>query len=210
MQLFRIARSLIQQVNSERSIIDYWIFGGGTAMMLQIDHRDSHDVDIFLADPQLLAFLDRQMREFSFKTPLAACEGDGTRSLKLVFDRIGQIDFIVAGARTSSPTAQTSIDGETILLDSIPEIITKKIYHRGASMKPRHVFDLAAAGEQHADTLIRELRNYRKQVAQALMVLDKLNVDFVNGAIAQLAIRPQYKEIAKTAIQRSGEILRAV
>jgi hypothetical protein len=35
-------------------------FGGGTAMMLQIDHRESHDVDIFLTDPQLLASLDPQ------------------------------------------------------------------------------------------------------------------------------------------------------
>lgn len=52
-RLFRIARSLIRQVNSEQVIIDHWTFGGGTAMMLQIDHRESYDIDIFLSDPQL-------------------------------------------------------------------------------------------------------------------------------------------------------------
>ena len=50
---------MIRQVNAEQKIIDHWTFGGGTALMLQIDHRESDDVDIFLPDPQLLPFLDR-------------------------------------------------------------------------------------------------------------------------------------------------------
>lgn len=33
-------------------------FGGGTAMTIQIGHRESHDIDIFLDDPQLLGFID--------------------------------------------------------------------------------------------------------------------------------------------------------
>jgi Nucleotidyl transferase AbiEii toxin, Type IV TA system len=52
-QLFRIARALIRQVNSQQTIIDHWTFGGGTAMMIQINHRESRDVDIFLSDAQL-------------------------------------------------------------------------------------------------------------------------------------------------------------
>jgi len=40
--------------------------------------------------------------------------------------------------------------------------------------------------------------------------MDRVHVDFVNGAIAELAIKEPYKEIAKTAIQRSKDILRAV
>jgi hypothetical protein len=51
-QLFRIACAMIRQVNAEQKIIDHWTFGGGTAMMLQIDHRMSHDVDIFLPEPR--------------------------------------------------------------------------------------------------------------------------------------------------------------
>jgi hypothetical protein len=35
---------MIRQVNSEQSIIDRWTFGGGSAMMVQIGHRESHDV----------------------------------------------------------------------------------------------------------------------------------------------------------------------
>jgi hypothetical protein len=63
-QLFRIACALTRQANIST---DDWAFGGGTAMMLQIDHRESHDVDIFLTDPQLLASLDPQKRDFDLE-----------------------------------------------------------------------------------------------------------------------------------------------
>jgi hypothetical protein len=58
---------MIEQVNSEQHIIDHWTFGGGTAMMLQIDHRESRDIDIFLPDAQFLAFLDPQKRDFDLE-----------------------------------------------------------------------------------------------------------------------------------------------
>ena len=48
------ALSIIDIVNREQPILSDWTFGGGTAMMLQIDHRESHDVDLFIVDPQLL------------------------------------------------------------------------------------------------------------------------------------------------------------
>ena len=75
---------------------------------------------------------------------------------------------------------------------------------------PRDIFDIAAAGESYADSIIPELRQYREQVIRALATMDRVHVDFVNGAIAELAIKEPYKEIAKTAIQRSKDILRAV
>jgi nucleotidyltransferase AbiEii toxin of type IV toxin-antitoxin system len=191
-------------------VVDGWTFGGGTAMMLQIDHRESRDVDIFLSDPQQLPFLDPQKRDFQFEIQPDGFGGDGARSLRLVFDNIGEIDFIVAPTLTSSPTTQADIEGEAVLLETIPEIITKKIYYRPASIKPRDIFDVAAASKQHKDSLIKELRSYRDQVTQALSTIDRLNADFVNGAIAELAIKDSYKEIAKAAIPRSKEILRAV
>jgi Nucleotidyl transferase AbiEii toxin, Type IV TA system len=209
-QLFRIACRHIRQANSEDIIIDQWTFGGGTAMMLQIDHRESHDIDIFLSDPQQLAFLDPQKHDFQFEIYPDAYEGDGARSLRLVFDKIGEIDYIVAGALTSAPTTESNVEGETVLLETIPEIITKKIFYRGSSIKPRDIFDIAAAGMEHRDSLIRELQSYRDQVTETLATIERLNVDFVNGAIAQLAIKDRYKEIAKAAIPKSKEILRAV
>jgi hypothetical protein len=76
-RLFRIACSLIHQVNSEQSVIDHWTFGGGTAMMLQIDHRESHDVDIFLSDAQMLPYLDPKTHDFTFEIRPTDYLGDG-------------------------------------------------------------------------------------------------------------------------------------
>jgi hypothetical protein len=143
-RLFRVACALIRQVNSTASIIDHWTFGGGTAMMLQIDHRDSHDVDIFLADAQLLPFLDPATHDFAFEIMPTDHRGDGARSLKLVFENIGEIDFLVGVSLTSTPTTLTTIEGEAVQLETITEIITKKIFHRGSSIKPRDIFDIAA------------------------------------------------------------------
>jgi hypothetical protein len=209
-RLFKIACALIRQVNSEQSVIDHWTFGGGTAMMLRIGHRESHDVDIFLPDPQLLSFLDPQKRDFQFEIQPADYQGDGSSFQKIAFKGVGEIDFIVGHAMTASPTTQAVVEGEATLLETVPEIITKKIYYRGSSIKPRDIFDIAAAGEQHAASVIEALRSYRDEVEVTLETIDKLNPDFVNSAIAQLSIKDKFRPIAKTALQQTKQLLHAV
>lgn len=179
-------------------------------MMLQIDHRESHDIDIFLPDPQLLGYLDPQKRDFRFEVRPTEYDGDGTKFLKLAFEDIGQIDFIVGPPLTPSPTNRRTIEDETVDLENVPEIITKKIYHRGSNIRPRDIFDIAAAAETHADPILEALRSHRDEVAKTLLTLDRLNPDFVNAAIADMAIKDPYKSIAKTAIERAKTILSAV
>lgn len=200
---------MIRQVNAEQKIIDAWTFGGGTAMMLQIDHRISHDVDIFLPDPQALPFLDPQKHDFNFEIRPADCSGDGARSLKLGFE-FGEIDFIVARSLTSSPATQATVEGEAVLLETVPEIIAKKVYHRGRSIAPRDIFDIAAGSEEHAAAIIRELASYRDSVASTLAAIDKLRPDFVNAAIDQLSIKDAYRRVARVALERAKDVLRAV
>lgn len=200
---------MIRQVNAEQKIIEYWTFGGGTAMMLQIDHRISHDVDIFLPDPQILPFLDPQKHDFNFEIRPADYTGDGARLLKLGFE-FGEIDFIVAPPLTSSPTMQATVEGEIALLETIPEIIAKKIYHRGASIAPRDIFDIAAGSEKHAESIIKELGSYRDSVTRTLAAIDKLKPDFVSAVINQLSIKDPYKLIANVALEKTRELLRAV
>ena len=157
-------------------------------MMLQIHHRESRDVDIFLSDPQLLSFLDPQTHDFEFQIQPVEYIGDGARFLRLAFDKIGGVDFIVGHGLTSSPFTQTIIDGEVVLLETIPEIVTKKIYYRASSIKPRDIVDIAAAGDQHANLLIKELKKYQEEVVLTLATIDKLNPEFVDNVISQLAL----------------------
>jgi hypothetical protein len=179
-------------------------------MMLQIDHRESHDVDLFLSDPQFLPFLDPQKHDFELELSPSDCNSDGAGFLKLAFEDLGEIDFIVSGAKTSNPTIQREIEGERTLLETIPEIIAKKIIYRGAGLKARDIFDIAAAAEKHAESIAAELRSYKAEVATALEALNRLNPEFVNSAISQLQIRAEFDTVAKTAIERTKNVLQAV
>jgi hypothetical protein len=208
-QLFQIACDLIRQANSKQVVIEHWTFGGGTALMLQLDHRESHDIDIFLNDPQQLPFLDPQKQDFKSEVRPDAYESDGIRSLKLIFD-VGEIDFIVASPLTSLPTIRSQIEGENVQLETVPEIITKKVFYRGFCVIPREVFDIAAAGKESADVIVQQLRPYKAQVTQTPAAMEKLNPEFVYGSFADLVIKDQYKELAKTALETSKKILRAV
>ena len=200
---------MIRQVNAEQEIIDHWTFGGGTAMMLQIGHRESHDVDIFLRDPQLLPFLDPEKQDFDFEIRPSDYRGDGTGFLKLAFE-IGEIDFIVAQPLTSSPTTDATVEDEAVFLETVPEVIAKKIYHRGNSIMPRDIFDIAAGGEQHAESIIKELANYPDRVTSTLLAIDRLKPDFVNASIEQLLVKDAYKAVAKTALEKAKALLKAV
>jgi hypothetical protein len=209
-RLFRIACSLIDQVNSKQSVIDGWTFGGGTAMMLQVGHRDSHDVDIFLTDAQYLGLLDPDKNDFEFEVLPTGYNGDGTGFLKLAFEGIGQIDFIVGQAMTSAPTTARIIEGRPVLLETVPEIITKKIYHRGAGITARDIFDIAAGAVGFESEIVRALKDYKPAVKKTLERMEKLNPEFVAASIASLAMRDEYRETAPIALQRAREILSSV
>jgi hypothetical protein len=209
-RLFRIAIDLMAHVNRDDKIIDEWSFGGGTAMMLQIGHRDSHDVDIFLTDAQLLGYLDPARASLRFSVVPDGYEGDGTKFQKFAYSGLGEVDFIVGQLLTRTPLALRSIEGIETPLETVPEIVAKKIYYRGASIRPRDIFDIAAAAETYEGEIIHELRRYRSQVEATLSMMGRLNIEFVSAAIDQLMIRPKYTRVASAAIGRTIAVLKAV
>ncbi|MEJ0074368.1 MAG: nucleotidyl transferase AbiEii/AbiGii toxin family protein [Alphaproteobacteria bacterium] len=201
---------MIQQVNAATPIIEHWTLGGGTALMLRIDHRESRDIDIFVTDPQQLAFLDPTRRDFAFEIQPSAQSGDGANFVKLTFADLGEIDFIAGVALTSPVSTAETIHGEPLELETVAEIIAKKIHHRGSMITPRDIFDIAAAGEQHTDAVVAELRKLKSAVDQTISALEKLNPEFVRQANSELAIRPAFAAVAESASERAMEILLAV
>jgi hypothetical protein len=112
---------------------------------------------------------------------------------------------------TPNPTISRDIEGHPALLETIAEVVTKKIVHRGASLRPRDIFDIAAAGEQHIDSIVNGLRPHKSAVATALDTLARLNPDFVATAIAQLHVREKFRHLANaSALERARLILGAV
>lgn len=178
-------------------------------MMLQIQHRESHDVDIFLNDAQLLSYLDPTKHDFEFEVMPSSYEGDGTHSLKIAFEKIGEIDFIVAPTLTEQPTISHQVEATTILLETIPEIVAKKVFFRGQSITPRDIFDIAAAGSTHGDAIIRTLKQYPSEVATTLSVLMKMNPEFVRAAITELMILQGFEHLSESALDQTQVILRS-
>ncbi|HWU64856.1 MAG TPA: nucleotidyl transferase AbiEii/AbiGii toxin family protein, partial [Ensifer sp.] len=113
-----------------------WSFGGGTALMLQIDHRDSFDIDVFIDDPQLLPFLNTITQGHELDVWPDDYRTDGTKTLKLVFTGLGEIDFICAAELTETPSFMRPLFEEMVRLETPAEIISKKVYYRGASLQP--------------------------------------------------------------------------
>ena len=207
-RLFRTAVDLIDQLTENAGGYDFeWSFGGGTAMMIQIGHRDSHDIDIFLDDPQLLGFLDPSRSRLHFDLVLSDYQGDGLRFQKFAFENVGEIDFIVSGALTPTPFEMHEVEGRAVRLETIPEIITKKVYYRGPEAKPRDIFDIAAAARLELGAVVDALRAFPEQVARTRERLEKLNPEFVARAVAQLMIMPDYKASAPDSLDAALAVL---
>ncbi len=205
-RLFSIACDLIDQVNEDMEIITDWTFGGGTAMMLQIEHRESHDVDIFLSDPQHLSFLNPETRDFRFQVMPNEYEGDGTRFRKFAFKNIGEIDFIVASHCSRNPTYKKEIEGRIVCLETIGEIISKKVCYRGTHIKPRDIFDIAAASQSHEQEVIDSLRQNPDELRATISYMKKLKPEFVTAAINDLMIRSHFKDLRKHAYVECGRV----
>lgn len=209
-KLFATACDLIDQVNGDYKIIDEWTFGGGTALMLQIGHRLSDDIDIFLDDHQLLPYLDPARQSFEFAMAPSDYVGDGTGFQKIVFDGVGEIDFIVCPHVTKEPTRRVMLEGREVRLETVAEIIAKKIFYRGSHIKPRDIFDIAAAGFTHRDEIVAALAEHGDKVAVTLAQISRNDAQFINDVIAELQIRPAFAAMVGTAVENAKMLLQDV
>ncbi|ESY85900.1 hypothetical protein [Mesorhizobium sp. LNHC209A00] len=126
--------------------------------------------------------------------------GDGLRFQKFAFDGIGEIDFIVARALTATPFETRMVEGRTVHLETIPEIIAKKVYYRGSEANPRDIFDIAAAAPSQLGEVVNALLAFPEHVARIRERMEKLNPEFVSRAIAQLMIMPDYEASAADSL----------
>ena len=180
-------------------------------MMIQIDHRESHDIDLFLDDPQFLPYVEATVSERQFALGEATYNGDGTGHLKIAFEGIGEIDFIVTGHVTEAPTSIRTIEGRAVALETVPEIIAKKVRYRGSRIQPRDIFDIAAAAatNETAD-VIAALALIPDYVREAISRIDVLSRDYVSSSIAQLALRAQNQHLVESAYNDALGLLRQV
>ncbi|WP_028720296.1 nucleotidyl transferase AbiEii/AbiGii toxin family protein [Paracoccus yeei] len=218
-ELFDMAMATIDQANGQGIGMNNWSFGGGTALMLQIKHRESHDIDLFIDDAQYLPYLNPETQGYDLALTPSDYETDGTRALKIVFDGVGEIDFICCDPVTEEPFVASEIRGRSVKLETPAEILAKKVVFRGTHLQPRDMFDIAAvAQEMGADYVIDACSKFPAACQEALQVSEKMSARLFEAVTAKLLVAEGFqplqsraqmitKEILATAITRSAALL---
>lgn len=177
--------------------------------MLQIDHRESHDIDLFLADPQLLPYLNPGTQGGNLERLPDSYSVEGNSVLKLSFSGLGEIDFICCADITDQPTRTQDIRGHNTALETPAEIIAKKVFYRGWSFTPRDMFDLAAVADRHGDRYVVDAlaQAGRGACAKALGVVERAVPGFVQSVNDQLLVRDAARHLVQTAQDTSRRLL---
>lgn len=139
--LERLALSIIEDVRAHTGLDFRPKLGGGTRLMLALNHRISHDIDLFIRDPQWLGHVSPRLNDRVMAITPDYEEASNFIKLRLPS---GEIDFIVSGSLLGLPDES---DPDTSLpLEPVAEVLAKKLFYRGAALAPRDLFDWWAVG----------------------------------------------------------------
>jgi hypothetical protein len=170
--LFQRALELIDSLSDAGVVLQDWSFGGGTELMRRFLHRVSKDIDIFVSDPQYLAYLTPRLNTKAETLTANYIEQAGF--LKLYFPQ-GEIDFVASAPLTENPTVTETLFGREVRVETSTEIIAKKLWHRGEQFTARDIFDLAMVSEKEPQALLNNkpvLQTCRNVVLQRIVTQD--------------------------------------
>jgi predicted nucleotidyltransferase component of viral defense system len=162
-----------------------WSFGGGTVLMLRLNHRHSKDIDLFVPDPQYLGHFSPRLTDAA--EALTTQYQEAAEYIKLLLPA-GEIDIVVGTPLTDDPWETTKYLGRSIRVESAAEIVAKKFHHRGHMAKARDLFDLCAVAElepeaievarpffsQYAEDFLQRLEDYRDLARNEFDKIDRL------------------------------------
>ncbi len=147
--LLQSALGLVNEIRMHGGRADpFFTFGGGTVLMLRHQHRLSKDIDLFVPDPQSLAYVTPRLSDVAD----ALCQSQYVEAalyVKLQLET-GEIDFVAAPNLLPEENAFERWDlfGESVRVETAAEIVAKKMFHRGDKATARDLFDLALVIER--------------------------------------------------------------
>lgn len=173
-----------------------YTFGGGTALMIQFEHRRSKDIDIFIDDPQYLPFLSPRIGG----EEIWYCEDydEAANYLKVRFAE-GEIDFIVSARLTMVPLLTYEFRGWSIPMEHAVEIAIKKLFHRAEGLKPRDIFDVAVIMTRYEDLLKANLHLLREVKGGLAHRLQRLPQAYHERNLDDLDILPAWNYLKPVA-----------
>ncbi len=165
-----------------------WTFGGGTVLMLRLNHRYSRDIDLFVPDPQYLGHVTPRLSEVAENLTHEYIEA--AEYVKLLLPA-GEIDIVVGTPLTDQPWEVVAHRGRQILVETNAEIVAKKMYHRGDQAKARDLFDLCAIADLDPAS-IEIAAPFFARYGDAFISRLKANADYIEEDFAQIQ-RIDYK-----------------
>lgn len=179
--LFRSALTLTDHL---ATVIDkpMWTIGGGTVLMLRLNHRHSRDIDLFVPDPQYLGYVTPRLSDVAERLTTEYVEA--AEYVKLLMPN-GEIDIVVGQPLTDEPWEMVAHGGRVIRVETNAEIIAKKLYHRGNQAKARDLFDLCAVADLDPGAIEQAAPFFARHGAAFIAEL-KANAGYVEDEFAQI------------------------
>jgi len=137
----------------ERGIKSDCALGGGTALSAYYwQHRFSTDIDMFIHNGTVKDLNKIDPRKASSTIQAKLTKINYTGNLKkhpiyteLSIDDESKMQFFVVKGRTTIPYSKVTLWGKSIFIESIEEIIAKKVFYRCEDANARDLFDLGVA-----------------------------------------------------------------
>ena len=152
---FEIQKNMLHVANyllDKKEILSVSALGGGTALSAYYwNHRYSTDIDIFVHSKDDISMMLRPKEwDSGFLDKLNNLGYNGNCKVHPVYTEIVikddyKIQFFSVEDKTQNPYKIVDLWGRKIQVESIPEIIAKKIYYRAHKGNARDLFDIAIA-----------------------------------------------------------------
>ena len=159
--LLNKAYHLLDSISSDGIEPPRWSLGGGTVLMFHYAHRLSKDIDIFIPDPQFLAYINPRIGGRG--EDVTSEYQDAAEYVKLFLPE-GEIDFVASSTLTKNPFEAHEVLGRAVLLETPIEIVAKKIWHRGDRATARDLLDLAVVIEHHYSEILNHRHVFIKNI----------------------------------------------
>jgi hypothetical protein len=176
----------------------FWTFGGGTVLMLRLNHRASRDIDLFVPDPQYLGHVTPRLSDPA--EGLTSSYVETAEYVKLLMPT-GEIDIVVGEPLTDDPFELVTHRGRRIRVETSAEIIAKKMHHRGHHAKARDLFDLCAVADGEPEA-IGQAAPFFARHGRTFIERIKSSADLVEEEFAQIgriAYRRPFEECVTLA-----------
>ncbi len=181
-----------------------WTLGGGTAIAIRIGHRISFDIDIFVPGVPLKLLVSPRNPHARAISTRVQWPGHYQK-----YERPeGEIDFLSPPLQTEPGFTWHEFRGRPIALETLEEVVVKKIRYRSAGLTPRDAFDIAAVAQCSpglANVLAAEVPD---ALARALESLDRHASRGVDPLAAAIRVTESGERLMPEAYAIAGSVLR--